>query len=94
MKRFLVLFFSTFLAGLALLWGWGLSHRMDFLSRDYALWMGKKGLMESADRPWTAYLGDSMVLNDVMPKALGPGVVNLGLNGGTAIEGYFLVRRK
>lgn len=93
MRSFLAVFLIVFTAGLASAWLWGLDHRLSYLSRDYALFIGKDRLMDGYSTPGLAIFGDSTVMDDVVPEALGARVVNWGLNGCTPIESYFLIRR-
>jgi hypothetical protein len=82
-----------FTAGLACVWVWGLDHRMDYLSRDYALLTGKDRLIDSYSQPGLAIFGDSTVMDGIEPVKLGPGVINCAMMGSTPIESYFLIRR-
>jgi hypothetical protein len=93
MRRFLTTLILVFTAGLTLVWKWGLDHRLSYLSRDYALWVGKERLIDGYSRPGLVLFGDSTVMDGFLPEELGPSVVNCGLDGCTPIESYFLVRR-
>jgi hypothetical protein len=93
MRTYLIVLSLVFAAGLAFAWTWGLDHRLNYLSRDYALLTGKNRLIDGYSRPGLAIFGDSVVMDGVLPEKLGPGVVNLALNGCTPIESYFMVRR-
>jgi len=79
--------------GLGFTWIWGLDHRLDYLSRDYALLTGKDRLIDSYSRPVLAIFGDSAVMDGIQPVKLGPGVINCAMNGSTPIESYFLIKR-
>lgn len=93
MRSCLITLTLVFSAGLAFAWNWGLGHRLSYLSRDYALLTGKARLIDGYSRPGLAIFGDSMVMDDVLPERLGPGVIDCALNGCTPIESYFMVRR-
>jgi len=93
MRKFIITWAFVFLAGLALAWNWGLNHRLSYLSRDYALFTGKKVLIDGYSSPGLAVFGDSLVLDGVRPELLGPGVINCAMNGSTPIESYFLIKR-
>jgi hypothetical protein len=82
-----------FAVGLVAAWVWGLDHRLDYLSRDYALLTGKDRLIDSYSKPGLAIFGDSAVMDGIQPEKLGPGVINCALNGSTPIESYFLIQR-
>jgi hypothetical protein len=93
MRSFLITLILVFVAALAFVWGWGLDHRMDYLSRDYALLTGKDCLIDGYSKSGLAIFGDSAVLDGIQPEKLGPGVINCGMMGSTPIESYFLIRR-
>jgi len=93
MRSFLITLTLAFVAGLALVWIWGLDNRLSYLSRDYALLTGKNRLIDSYSRSGLAIFGDSAVMDGVQPEKLGPGVINCAMMGCTPIESYFLVRR-
>src|SRR5258708_2947972 len=86
----LVLAFS---AGLAFAWVWGLDHRLSYLSKDYALLVGKERLIDNYSRIGLSIFGDSVVMDGIQPEKLGPGVINCAMNGSTPIESYFLIKR-
>ncbi|GEM_PF-2339604 len=93
MRSFLITLTLMFTAGLACVWTWGLDHRMDYLSRDYALLTGKDRLIDGYSQPGLAIFGDSAVMDGIQPVKLGPGVINCGTMGSTPIESYFLIKR-
>jgi hypothetical protein len=93
MRSFLITLTFVFAAGLAFVWSWGLNHRMDYLSRDYALLTGKDRLIDGYSQPGLAIFGDSAVMDGVQPVKLGPGVINCAMMGSTPIESYFLIQR-
>ncbi len=93
MHKFMISFTLVLAFGLAFAWNWGVSHRLSYLSRDYALLTGKNRLMDGWNKPGLAIFGDSTVMDGVLPERLGPDVVNFALNGCTPIESYFMARR-
>jgi hypothetical protein len=93
MRSFWISLILVFSVGLATAWDWGLTHRLTYLSRDYAFLMGKNALIEGYSRPGLAVFGDSMVMDGILPERLGPAVINCALNGCTPIESYFMIRR-
>jgi len=93
MRSFFLSLALSFIVVFSFAWIWGLDHRLYFLSRDYALMVGKERLISGYSRPGLAVFGDSTVMDGVVPEQLGPGVINCAMNGSTPIESYFLVRR-
>jgi hypothetical protein len=83
----------VFTVGLVSAWVWGLDHRLDYLSKDYALLTGKDRLIDNNSQPGLAIFGDSAVMDGIQPERLGPGVINCAMNGSTPIESYFLIKR-
>ena len=71
MRKYLIILSLVFTAGLAWAWSWGVNHRLDYLSRDYALLTGKLTLMDGFAKPGLAVFGDSMVMDGVLPEKLG-----------------------
>jgi hypothetical protein len=93
MRFYLITLTLVFTAGLAFAWTWGVEHRLDYLSRDYALLTGKERLIDGYSKPGLAIFGDSAVMDGIEPEKLGPEVINAAQMGCTPIESYFLVRR-
>lgn len=93
MRSFLITLIIVFTVGLTFTWRWGLSHRLSYLSRDYAILAGKIRLIDQFSYPGLVIFGDSLVLDGIEPERLGPGVINCAMNGSTPIESYFLIRR-
>lgn len=93
MRTYLIVFVLFFAAVFGGVWKWAVAHRLSYLSRDYAILQGKEKLIETYSSPGLVLFGDSMVMNDLVPDQLGPGVIDLGMSGSTPIESYFLVRR-
>jgi hypothetical protein len=93
MRTYFVTLTLVFTLGLAFAWIWGLDHRLDYLSRDYALFIGKERLIDGYSRPGLVLFGDSAVMDGVQPEKLGPDVINCSMNGSTPIESYFLIGR-
>src|ERR1019366_2940059 len=83
----------VFSGGLALAWVLGLDHRLSYLSKDYALLIGKERLVDDYSRPGLAIFVDSVVMDGIQPERLDPAVINCAMNGSTPIESYFLIKR-
>ena len=93
MRSYWITLTLVFAAGLASAWVWGLDHRLDYLSKDYALLIGKDRLIDNYSKSGLAIFGDSAVMDGIQPERLGPGVINCAMNGSTPIESYFLIKR-
>lgn len=91
--RYLVIFFSTMVGIIALVWAYTAAFPMAYMESGYASWTAKKALLQGCQLGQITFFGDSRLEAGLRPTDLPVPATNLGLAAGTAIETRVAVDR-
>jgi hypothetical protein len=92
-RGFLVWFALSFLASFGLIWLYVAAMPMAFLTEDYAVWVGKRAMLNECRIGEVSVFGDSRAMAGMVPSEMPIPVANLALSGTSPIETYFAVSR-
>ena len=63
-----------------------------FMDETFAIWNAKLNLLERSEDPEFVIIGDSRPMHGLIPSAFPQKTISLAIQGGSSIEGYFLLR--
>jgi hypothetical protein len=92
-RGFLVWFALSFVASFGLIWLYVAAMPMAFLTEDYAVWVGKRAMLNECRLGEVSVFGDSRAMAGMVPSEMPIPVANLALSGTSPIETYFAVSR-
>ena len=93
MKLFLCVMALTFGLIFGAAWFWTANDFIKFADSDYATWIAKKLMLDDCNVGAVAIVGDSQAQASIVPKKVGPNVVNFGLIGGSPVSMLAVSRR-
>jgi hypothetical protein len=91
--RYLAVLAATFVAGLALAWGWVWAAPLAFLDPEYPYWAAKQAMLSRCELGAVLVLGDSRPAVGIMPTRMPVPVANLAVGGGEAVEAQAALTR-
>ncbi len=92
-RGFLVWFALSFVLSFGLIWLYVAAMPMAFLTEDYAVWVGKRAMLNECRLGEVSVFGDSRAMAGMVPSEMPIPVANLALSGTSPIETYFAVSR-